>query len=142
MKLIIMVGMPGSGKSTFAAKYNNYMVVNQDKMGDRLKCLEAFRKAAREGQNIIVDRCNINRLQRSIWIREAQRFGIKDINAVYLAVNPEVCVKRISERKNHPTIKENFSLEKNQEIVYNFTKTFEIPQIEEGFNKILIIKND
>lgn len=142
MKIIILVGLPGSGKSSFAEKFRHYEIVNQDKLGSRQKCLEVFRKAMKEQKNVIIDRCNINRLQRLIWIKEAQRFGVKEINCIYFHVNPEECIDRISNRKGHATIKETSSFEKNSEIVYNFSKTFEIPMIEEGFQKILMINNE
>lgn len=142
MKVIILVGTPGSGKSTFAAKYPNYTIINQDTMGNRYACLEAFRKALKDDKNVIIDRCNINKMQRRIWLLEAQKYDVKEINAVYLHVNPEECLKRISNRIGHPTIKPEMPIEKKQQIVYSFIETFEMPEISEGFNKILVIKNE
>lgn len=142
MKVIIMCGMPGAGKSTFSSKYPSYVRINQDELGDRYACLEVFRKSIKEGKSVIIDRCNINKMQRSIWIREALKFGIKDVSAIYLAVDPELCIKRITERKDHPTIKTETPDTKKREIVENFMKSFEIPEISEGFSKILIIKNE
>lgn len=141
MKVIILVGPPGSGKSTFSSKYSNYVRISQDELGDRYKCLELFRKSLKDGKNVIVDRCNINKMQRRLWVGLAKELKVKEINCVQLVVNPELCIKRINERKGHPTIKEN-NLEKNKEIVYSFIKTLEIPEIGEGFNKILIMKNE
>lgn len=141
MKVVILIGTPGSGKSTFAAKHPSYIRINQDSLGDRQKCLELFRKSMKDKRSVIIDRCNINRLQRAIWIREAEKFGVTEINAIYLSVDPETCVERINNRKDHPTIKTN-DTEKNKEIVYNFVKTFEMPELSEGFNKILVIDNE
>lgn len=141
MKVVVLIGMPGSGKSTFCEKYASYVRINQDLLGDRYKCLELFRKSMKEGKSVIIDRCNINKLQRNIWTREAMKFGVKEVNAIYLHVSPEECIRRITERQDHPTIK-NMTIDKMKEIVYNFVNTFENPEISEGFNKILIIKNE
>lgn len=142
MKVIILSGIPGSGKSSFAKKYPTYTVISQDELGSRSECLKAFRQALNEQKNIIVDRCNINRMQRLLWIKEAQKFGVTDINCVYFDVNPETCVKRISERKGHKTITEQYSFDKCHEIVYNFVNSAETVQLEEGFKKILFIDNN
>ena len=141
MKMIILVGLPGSGKSSFAKKYDKYTIINQDTLGSRENCIKLCRLSLLEGKSIIVDRCNSTKMQRSIWIKEALKFGVTDISAVYLYCNPEICIERISERKDHPTIKETSSKEKNTEIVTNFLGTFEMPEIEEGFDKILVIDN-
>lgn len=137
MKLIILVGLPGSGKSTLAEKYEDYIIVNQDLLGDRYACLEEFRRVAAENKNIVIDRCNINKSQRKIWLYEAKELkNVEEINCIVLKTDPETCIKRISQRKGHPTIKEETSLAKIQEIVYNFSKSYEEPELSEGFNNI------
>lgn len=141
MKVIVLIGIPGSGKSTFCEKYPSYVRINQDILGSREACLSVFRSSMLEKKSVIIDRCNINKMQRSIWIKEASKFDVKEINAIYLKVTPEECIKRINNRDNHPTINKN-NVEKNKEIVYNFLKSFEMPEIEEGFNKVLFIKNE
>lgn len=141
MKVVILCGLPGSGKSTFRNKYPGYEYINQDELGNRRKCIGIFKTYLKANKNVIIDRTNINKMQRKIWIDLAKEFGVKEINCVFLKVDPEECIKRIHERKNHPTIKELESLDKKKEIVYNFVKSFEMPEIEEGFDKILIIRN-
>lgn len=141
MKVVVLVGKPGSGKSTFAKKYSSYQIINQDTLGDRYKCLELFRQYLSEGKNVIVDRCNINKSQRALWINEAKQYNVKEISCIYLSVDPDTCVARISKRKNHPTIKEDTSIDKMKEIVYNFNKSFEAPSLEEGFDKVLFMRN-
>ncbi len=56
-----------------------------------------------------------------------------------LVVNPEIAIKRVTERKGHPTIKEETPLDKVTEIVHNFIRTYEAPTLEEGFKKVLFI---
>lgn len=138
MKIIIMVGIPGSGKSTFANKYKNYKIISQDELGSRYLCLSTFRQYLSEGKNVIVDRCNINKMQRILWINIAKEHKV-EIDCVNLIINKETAIKRILERKGHPTIKEDTTLDKVTQIVDNFLNTYETPTLEEGFKKVLYI---
>lgn len=142
MKVVILVGVPGSGKSTFCKKYPKYVRISQDELGSRYMCLELFRESLRKGKSVIVDRCNINKLQRQLWLNIAREFNVDEINCVKLSVVPEEAIKRISERKDHPTIKEDFSLDKVKDIVYNFINTYEAPELSEGYDKVLFIDNN
>lgn len=138
MKIIVLVGIPGSGKSSFAKKYKKYKIISQDELKSRYMCLSAFRTYLKEGKNIIVDRCNINRMQRTLWINIAKEFGA-EIDCINFIINPEIAIKRIQERKEHPTIKEDTTLDKITQIVHNFINTYEAPTLEEGFKKLLFI---
>ncbi|KAJ3146460.1 hypothetical protein HDU86_008512 [Geranomyces michiganensis] len=65
-ELVLIVGSPASGKSTFAKRYfvNNtdsphtYVRVNQDELKTRDKCLRATEDALRAGHSVIVDNTN------------------------------------------------------------------------------------
>jgi bifunctional polynucleotide phosphatase/kinase len=59
-ELIIMVGNPGSGKSTTSRYYEpmGYEVINQDTLGTRAKVLSALKKAWAEGKSCIIDSTN------------------------------------------------------------------------------------
>lgn len=141
MKVVILVGVPGSGKSTFCKKYPAYVRISQDELGSRYMCLELFRESLRKGKSVIVDRCNINKMQRQLWLNIAKEFNVDEINCVTLSVTPEEAIKRIKERKDHPTIKD-LTDEKMASIVYNFINTYEAPELSEGYDKVLFIDNN
>lgn len=141
MKVIILVGVPGSGKSTFCEKYPKYVRISQDDLGSRYMCLELFRESLRKGKSVIVDRCNINKMQRKLWTVIAEEFNVNEINCVNLVVKPEEAIRRIKERKDHPTIKD-LTDEKMANIVYNFINTYESPELSEGYDKVLFIDNN
>jgi aprataxin len=138
MKVIVLVGTPGAGKSTFCTKYDKYVRISQDDLGSRYMCLSLFRKSLAEGKNIIVDRCNINKMQRALWVNIANEHKA-EVNCVALIVEPEKAIERIIKREDHPTIKKDFSLDKVEQIVYSFIQTYEPPTLEEGFRKVLFI---
>lgn len=82
---LVLVGISGSGKSTFAAELARrsarpWRRVNQDTIdgggrGTREQCLQAARAALQAGQDVIVDRTNVSREQRAGFIDAARSLG-------------------------------------------------------------------
>jgi predicted alpha/beta-fold hydrolase len=56
--LLVLVGIPGSGKSTVAARLREegWAVVSQDMLGDRRSCEVATARHLREGRDTVIDR--------------------------------------------------------------------------------------
>ena len=89
--MLVLVGLPGSGKSTFASQIQatvcdpeRWAAPNQDVLGDRhavvaaasrhlgLLSKEAIPAALNAGwRGIIIDRCNFDRNQRAHWLQLA-----------------------------------------------------------------------
>ena len=75
--LVVLVGVPGSGKSTFAASLiegaptvaRRFQRISQDVLGSRGRCLKAATRALRNGEHVLVDRCNFDEQQRAHWLR-------------------------------------------------------------------------
>lgn len=142
MKMIILMGIPGSGKSTIAEKFfPKYVRISQDELGSRDACIKKVKQTLESGLNVIVDRCNVSRSQRKFWVDLGLQYDVEAITCIYLQVDEEECVARIYDRKNHPTIKNDMPLEKKREIVYKFAKDFQMPDLLEGFTNIVITRN-
>lgn len=138
--LVILVGPPGSGKSTYAQDLVNkgYVRISQDAFkGDRSRVTEAFDAAIKEGKNVVLDRCNINKDQRRVWLNKANSLGYEEKIAVIFNTPLETCIARVQTRKGHETIPETASLDKIKEIVYSFEKSKETPEFVEGFTAII-----
>jgi len=135
-KMLIVMGLPGSGKSTISNKLVQlgWSRVNQDEMGNR-KAVEASTKTALlKGLNVIVDRCNFDFDQRAHFLDLANKAGVKDVRCLWLDTPAEVCKQRVSVRKNHPTIPEG---DAGVAIIDRFRSSLVAPMPGEGFCQIV-----
>jgi predicted kinase len=134
-KVVLMVGLPGSGKSTVAniMKNRGWVRVSQDDLGSKGACAKVMRNALQQGKNVVVDRCNFNAHQRKQWIDIAIEMGVGDITCMYLAHSAERCFKLGSKRTDHPTIKDEHGLRK---AINNMNRDWQDPARQEGFVRI------
>ncbi|CAB9530758.1 polynucleotide kinase 3'-phosphatase [Seminavis robusta] len=108
--VLLLCGIPGSGKSTFASSLQTAMPykfvrINQDELGNRLKCEELARTALTNRQVAVIDRCNFDPKQRSSFVNIAAEFGVP-VDCVVLSLDSLVtvddCIRRCQQRRNHP----------------------------------------
>lgn len=143
MRIILLCGLPGAGKTTWAKQQaKDFYIINQDELGSRDHCAQKALDIIKIGRDIIIDRTNIDKRQRSNWIKLAKHHGISEIECVEFKSDPEKCIKRIKNRQNHPTIPPNTSVDKIAQIVRKFNKAYERPTHDEGFFKITVISVD
>ncbi|KAG8835099.1 hypothetical protein FRC17_005220 [Serendipita sp. 399] len=82
--LIILVGLIGSGKSTFSKAIESYFPqqfkrCNQDELRTRKKVEKVVIQSLSSGLSVIVDRTNIDQNQRRIWIDIGRQFARVDV---------------------------------------------------------------
>lgn len=124
--MLLLCGIPGSGKSTFAKSLETSMPykfvrVNQDDLGNRKRCEELTRTVLAQGRCPIIDRCNFDELQRDKFIAIAREYSNNTSHSIAvecvvlgLARSPQEqqrggitldeCIQRCQRRKNHPSI--------------------------------------
>lgn len=139
--LIMLVGPPCSGKSTFSLEmqkyYGNQIVhINQDELGKKA-CEELFINKAKSSSTIILDRCNISKEERKSWL-SCYPVSKKKI-CVWFNYDISVCVDRVKKRTNHPTIKNGVS---GTKIIEEMYEKIENPILAEGFNEIIIVNDE
>lgn len=104
-QIVLLVGPCGSGKSTLAKVYKEqgFEYINQDSQGRQH--LDLFDQAVKASKNVIVDRMNFTKGQRSRYLDLAKANGYTS-KIVVLHQSYEVCYERCVNRKDHETIKE------------------------------------
>jgi predicted kinase len=79
--VLVMVGIPGVGKTTFIEKLIGscgsvtWVRCSQDDEGSREKCLKKARHALSDGASVAIDRTDFDATQRKHWIDLAHEFG-------------------------------------------------------------------
>lgn len=116
-KAFVMVGIPGSGKSTYAeklAKEQNATIVSGDCIRDQLEASgisepcwseiwslveEEVADAAECGRNVIIDGTHVGASHRAETVMLLRSYGYFDIEAIILDLPLATCMERNAKRK-------------------------------------------
>lgn len=108
--LLVLVGLPGSGKSMLAAKLAaaGWAVACQDtvraggKPGTKAACVAAAARALAAGTSVVVDRTNLTVDQRAPFVAAAAAAGAA-AHALHLSHGRAACADRAAARTTHPS---------------------------------------
>jgi atypical dual specificity phosphatase len=125
-RLVVLVGLPGAGKSTFAAALAaaGWQVASQDELG-KDATEEAVAAAIKAGKRLVVDRCNVTASERR---RLLEMRPVRPA-AVHFTTAVEECVERVACRTDHPTIPYGCG----RPAITSMARDIEPPLASEGF---------
>lgn len=139
-ELIIMVGPPGSGKSSFVKKYikpHGYVRINQDKFGSKSKCLALTDASLSLGKSVVIDNTNPDIMTRMDYTAIGIKYGYKHIRAIVMDTDPDL-TKHLSNVRH---VYSGGAISKINNITYNiFYKKYIDPIKAEHYDSIQKIK--
>ncbi|XP_059140398.1 bifunctional polynucleotide phosphatase/kinase-like [Physella acuta] len=138
-ELIVMVGQPASGKSTFSKRYlvpHGYTTVNRDTLGTMEKCVKMAKEALEKGKSVVSDNTNPSVDGRAKFINLAKEKGVP-CRCLWLQTPNE-----LSHHLNlYRQTLTNGQVRRIPDVGYNvFKKNFEEPTTSEGFSEVIKVQ--
>lgn len=132
MKLILLMGLQGSGKTTFCKEnFPELPRVSLDDCKTRAREKSLFLFYLKEGRDFIVDNTNPTAADRARYIGLAKEYGTR-IEGYFLQSRVADCVRRNalrSEEKRVPRL-----------AIAGTSNKLQLPKTEEGFDALFFVK--
>ncbi|KAI0756125.1 ATP dependent DNA ligase [Daedaleopsis nitida] len=141
--LFMLVGLPGSGKSTFARMLiardpHGWTYVSQDETRSRAACETAIGNVrGGGGRRVLLDCCNVSRDGRKQWLALAAHWAQSPV-CVWFDYERELCVSRAQNRPGHPTLPPGNRVRNAMD---QMRGAFVRPEQKEGFKAILVVRS-
>lgn len=139
-EVIVVVGAPGSGKSSLAiSRFPNYVRANQDILKKKEKCAQVCEESLRAGKSVIVDNQNRDAATRKLYVDVAKKLGVP-VRAVLVNVPKDMCFHLNFFRDLKPqNDEERAKAHVPSMIIHAYYKNVQPPVKAEGFEEVITI---
>ena len=133
--LAIIIGIPGSGKSTFYRERlaDDYVRVNLDTLKTRYQENLLITECVREGKSFAVDNTNPTKADRQRYIPLAKSAGYR-IVGYFMESKIKDCMERNDKREGKERLP--------AKAVAAISNKLQMPSYDEGFDELYFVKND
>uniref|UniRef100_A0AAX7TG65 PNK FHA domain-containing protein n=1 Tax=Astatotilapia calliptera TaxID=8154 RepID=A0AAX7TG65_ASTCA len=138
-EVIVAVGFPASGKSTFFHTHvipKGYVYVNRDTLGSWQNCVSACERALKEGRSVTVDNTNPDPESRKRYVDVAKAAGVP-CRCFHFSATLEQAKHNNRFREMAPSDSKHAKV--NDMVFHSYKKHFQAPALSEGFSEILQI---
>lgn len=138
-EVIVAVGFPGAGKSTFFHTHiipQGYVYVNRDTLGSWQNCVSECNRGLREGRSVVVDNTNPDAESRKRYLDVSQKAGVPCRCFNFTA--------SLEQSKHNNRFREMVASATkhapvNDMVFHSYKNKFAAPALSEGFSEILQI---
>ena len=139
-EMIILVGSPGSGKSTYCENElvkKGYVRINQDTLKTEKKCIQKATEEISKGKSVVIDCTNPKKEKRAVYIKVAKDAKIK-VRCFIMDVDKELAF-HLNNLREIDTERKHYSEAVNKIPIHTFYKYYEEPEEKEGFDEVVKI---
>ena len=132
-KMILLIGIPGSGKSTFYAQRlsENCVRVNLDTLKTRRREADLIDRCFAECKEFCIDNTNLTRAERARYIEKAKARGWRVVGYFMQSVLKD-CIARNSLRSGDARLPDK--------AVAAMSNRMELPSRDEGFDELYFVE--
>lgn len=133
--LVILMGIQGSGKSTFYHRFlaEDHVRVNLDRLKTRRREWALMEECLKSGKSLAIDNTNPTRADRERYILPAKAAGYKVIG-YFMESKLRECIKRNDQREGKERIP--------AKAIAATSNKLQMPSFAEGFDELYFVKND
>jgi len=135
MELVLFIGIPGSGKSTFYSRnfLNTHVRINRDMLRTETREKILIEACLRAKQPFVLDNTNVTREKRAAYIAQARATQFRVIG-YFFDCPVDIALERNGQRVGKAKVP--------NVAIFSMAKKLEVPELGEGFEELFRVKND